>query len=143
MYKIILSLLLFSILIIFSSSSIAQDTKDAGVVLIETFKMKSVLGDDTEAFSAMLKRTFSVYNEDPRVIRGYILKHYWGADSRDLVFVYEFKSESDLYAFANEFDRLLEKAFPKEQFDSDLKLWDKYVGQHADEIYKMVPDTKK
>ena len=143
MYKFIFSLLLFSILIIFSSESFAQDTEDAGVVLIETFKLKSMLGDDAEAFSTMLKRTASVYKNDPRVIRSYLLRHYWGADSRDLVFVYEFKNESDLYSFANEYDSLFEKAFPKEQLDADYKLWDKYVGQHADEIYNLIPDTKK
>jgi hypothetical protein len=136
-------LLLFSIIFIFSHAAIAQDTKDASVVLIETFKLKSIIGEDAEAFSAMLKRTADVYNNDPRVIRSYILRHYWGSDSRDLVFVYEFKNESDLYSFANEFDKLLEKALPKEQFDADYKLWNKYVGQHADEIYNMVSDTKK
>jgi len=136
-------LLLFSVIFIFSHAAIAQDIKDASVVLIETFKLKSIIGEDAEAFSAMLKRTADVYNKDPRVIRSYILRHYWGADSRDLVFVYEFKSESDLYSFANEYDKILEKDLTKEQFDADYKLWNKYVGQHADEIYKMVSDTKK
>ena len=136
-------LLLFSVIFIFSHAAIAQDIKDASVVLIETFKLQSILGEDAEVFSEMLKRTADVYNKDPRVIRSYILRHYWGADSRDLVFVYEFKSESDLYSFANEYDKMLEKALTKEQFEDDYKLWNKYVGQHADEIYKMVTDTKK
>ena len=136
-------LLLFSVIFIFSHAAIAQDTKDASVVLIETFKLKSIIGEDAEAFSVMLKRTADVYNKDARVIRSYILRHYWDADSRDLVFVYEFKSESDLYSFANEYDKILEKDLTKEQFDADYKLLNKYVGQHADEIYKMVSDTKK
>jgi len=84
-----------------------------------------------------------VVNGDPRVINSYVLRHFWGADSRDLVVVTEFKNEMDLFSFYNDMNSILEKAFSKEQLDADNALWNKYIGQHSDEIYSMVPGTSK
>ena len=143
MYKLIISLLFFSIIFMYSSPSFAQDSKDINVVLIQTFKLKDRMGDDAAAFREMLKRQGDILNKDPRVIRSYTLRHFWGADSRDLVYVIEFKNYEDLFSFSDEVNSILEKALPKEQVDADYALWGKYVGQHADEIYQIIPDTKK
>jgi hypothetical protein len=143
MYKLIVSLLLFSITFIFYSTSFAQDYKDINVVLIQTYKLKGPMGSDAEAFREMLKRQGDVFNKDPRVISTYVLRHFWGADSRDLVIVTEFKNYEDLFSFSNEMNSMLEKVFTKEQLDADDVLWNKYVGQHADEIYQLIPGTKK
>ena len=143
MYKLIISLLFFSIIFMYSSPSFAQDSKDINVVLIQTFKLKGPMGDDAAAFREMLIRQDVILNKDPRVIRSYTLRHFWGADSRDLVYVVEFKNLENLFSFSDEFNSILEKAFTKEQLDADNALWSKYVGQHADEIYQIVSDTKK
>jgi hypothetical protein len=143
MYKLILSLLLFSLTFIFYSTSFSQDYKDIDVVLIQTCKLKGPMGSDAEAFREMLKRQGDVFNKDSRVISTYVLRHFWGADSRDLVIVTEFKNYEDLFSFSNEMESMLEKAFSKEQLEADDALWNKYVGQHADEIYQLIPGTKK
>jgi hypothetical protein len=143
MFKLSLTALLFTVLFFFSTSSFAQDENDFHVVHVQTFKMHGVMGDDAEAFSETLKRQAGVINSDSRVIRSYVLRHYWGADSRDLVLIAEFASEEDLFSFFNDLNGLFEKAFSKEQIDADNALWNKYVGQHSDEIYRVVSDTRK
>jgi len=143
MFKLSLTALLFTVLFFFSTSSFAQDENDFHVVHVQTFKMHGVMGDDAEAFSETLKRQAGVINSDSRVIRSYVLRHYWGADSRDLVLIAEFASEEDLFSFFNDLNGLIEKAFSKEQIDADNALWNKYVGQHSDEIYRVVSDTRK
>jgi hypothetical protein len=143
MYKLVVSLLLVSIIIMFTSASYAQDYKDRNILLIQTFKIKGPMGSDADAFREMLARQGNVLNNDPRVLRGYAVRHFWGADSRDLVLVTEFKNLDDLFSFSNDSDALLEKAFSKEQLKTDNELWSKYVGQHADEIYWIIPGTKK
>lgn len=142
MYKLFVCAFLFS-LIALSTSSFAQDMNDYHVVHVQTFKMTENLGDDAEAFNEMLKRQAEVVKGDDRVLRSYVLRHNWGADSRDLVFVAEFASEGDLFAFYNDMNDLFEKAFSKEQLDKDNALWAKHVGQHSDEIYRVVSDTRK
>ncbi|MCU0332897.1 MAG: hypothetical protein MUE93_07505 [Ignavibacteriaceae bacterium] len=143
MFKLSLTAFLFAALFFFSTSSFAQDGNDFHVVHVQTFKMHGVMGDDAEAFSETLKRQASVINSDARVLRSYVLRHYWGADSRDLVLIAEFASEEDLFSFFNDLNALFEKAFSKEQIDADNALWNKYVGQHSDEIYRVVSDTRK
>jgi hypothetical protein len=143
MFRLFLATFLFSVLFLFSASTFAQEANDFHVVHVQTFKMHGVMGDDAEAFSETLKRQAGVINSDSRVIRSYVLRHYWGADSRDLVLIAEFASEEDLFSFFNDLNGLFEKAFSKEQIDADNALWNKYVGQHSDEIYRVVSDTRK
>ncbi len=143
MFKLSLTALLFTALFFFSASSFAQEENDFHVVHVQTFKMHGVMGDDAEAFSETLKRQAGVINSDSRVLRSYVLRHYWGADSRDLVLITEFASDEDLFSFFNDMDSMFEKAFPQEQRDKDDALWNKYVGQHSDEIYRVVTDTRK
>jgi len=123
----------------FTSVSYAQDTKDTKIVLIQTFKVKGPMGNDTEAFKDMLKRQGDVLNKDPRVVKTYVLRHFWGADSRDFVLVSEFKNLDDLFSFSDDSNALLEKALSKKQVDADNELWNKHVGQHSDEIYQVYP----
>jgi len=143
MFRLFLATFLFSVLFLFSTASFAQDGDDFQVVHVQTFKMHGVMGDDAEAFNETLKRQAGVINSDSRVLRSYVLRHYWGADSRDLVLIAEFSSDADLFSFFNDLDSIFEKAFSKEQLDADNALWNKYVGQHSDEIYRVVSDTKK
>ena len=140
MLKLILSVLLLSLLFLFSSTSFAQNSNDFHVVHVQTNKMKAMLGDDADAFDQLLKRQADVMRSDSRVVRVSALRHFWGNDSRDLVLVAEFKTEIDLFSFYNDFDSLLEKDMSKEQLDADNELWDKYVGQHSDEIYRVVAE---
>jgi hypothetical protein len=143
MFRLSLAAFLFSILFIFSSLSSAQDGNDFHVVHVQTFKMHGVMGDDAEAFSETLKRQAGVINGDSRVLRSYVLRHFWGADSRDLVLITEFENSENLFSFYNELDKIFEEAFSEEQRDSDDALWNKYLGQHSDEIYRVVDDTRK
>ena len=143
MYKLFVCAFLFSAIAFFSSTSFAQDSNDFHVVHVQTFKMSGVMGDDVEAFNETLKRQAQTINSDSRVLRSYVLRHFWGADSRDMVLVTEFENSEALFSFYNELDSIFEKAFSQEQRDKDDVLWNKYVGQHSDEIYRVVSDTRK
>lgn len=143
MFRLFLAAFLFSVLFLFSTSSFAQDGNNFHVFHVQTFKMHGVMGNDVEAFNETLKRQAEVINSDSRVLRSYVLRHFWGADSRDLVIVSEFENSENLFSFYNDLDGLFEKVFSKEQLDADNVLWNKYVGQHSDEIYRVVSDTRK
>lgn len=143
MFRLFWATFLFSALFIFSTASFAQEGNDFHVVHVQTYKMHGVMGEDAEAFNETLKRQAVVINSDSRVLRSYVLRHYWGADSRDLVLITEFASDADLFSVFSDMDSMFEKAFSKEQRDADNALWSKYVGQHSDEIYRVVSDTRK
>lgn len=144
MFRLFLSALILSVLVFFSSQSFAQDANDFHVLHIQTFKMTGMpMGDDGPAFNNMVKSQAKVINSDSRVLRSYVLRHYWGADSRDLVIVTEFKNYDDLFSFYEDMDSLMDNAFSEEEQKANNAIWNKYVGQHSDEIYRVVSDTRK
>lgn len=125
---------------IFSGVSFSQSFN---VVHVQTWQIKAGLGDEAEAFNDMLKRQSDVINKDSRVLRSYVLRHFWGADSRDLIFVNEFDTREDLFSFYDDLNSLFEKAFSEEQRNKDNELFNKFVGMHSDEIYQVVEGTRK
>jgi hypothetical protein len=143
MLRLFLSVFLFFAFLFFTTSTLAQSSDDAHVVHVQTNKMTGVLGDDADAFNDMLRRQMGVVNSDSRVVSSRVLRHFWGADSRDFVLVTEFKNLDDLFSFYNDMNSMMEKALSKEQVDKDNEMWAKYVGQHSDEIYQETPGTRK
>ena len=143
MTRISLSVLLFFSFVLFSLTAMAQSEDDARIVHIQTNKFKAALGDDAEAFGDMLSRQAEILNKDPRLLGFRILRHNWGADNRDFVLVSEFKDMSDMEAFYNDMNSILEKAMGEEQMSKDNELWGKYIGMHSDEIYAEIPGTRK
>ena len=144
MRKVIVFTILFSALFLFSPVSSAQSSDSLSVVHVQTWKMNSLpSGDDGKAFGDMIREQAEVVNSDSRVIRSFVLRHFWGADSRDLIMVTEFQNLADLFSFYDDLGPMLEKAIPKEELDKRDALWNKYVGMHSDEIYSEVNGTRK
>jgi hypothetical protein len=142
MYKLTSWLFLFSFLILISSSSFAQ-MDERNVIHLQTWKLKSGMNDDdAKAFAEMLQRQTDAVSKDSRLVSFQVVRHNWGADSRDLVMIAEFKNKDDLFSFYDDFGAMLEKAFSKEQMDKDNALFEKYAGQHSDEIYQVIAGTK-
>ncbi len=144
MNKLSFSAFLLSAIVLFSLTATAQTSDDAYVIHLQTWKLKSLpTGDDATAFSEMLKKKSGVINSDSRVLSSRVLRHNWGNDSRDLVMIAEFKNRAELFSFYDELGSIMEKAFSKEETEKDDALWEKYVGQHSDEIYQEVDGTRK
>ena len=142
MFKLFVSAFLFSAFILFSAASYAQ-SDDAHVLHVQTWKLKAIpTDDDATAFADMVQRQTDAVSSDSRLVSFRAVRHNWGADSRDLVYIVEFNNKEDLFSFYDDFGTMLEKAFSKEQMEKDNALFDKYVGQHSDEIYQVIAATK-
>ena len=142
MYRIFCSLFLFSSILFFSTASYAQ-MNDEHVIHVQTWKMNSVPNmDDETVFAEIVQRRADVFGSDPRVLSFRAVRHNWGADSRDFVIISEFKNKEDLFSFYNDLTDMMKKAYPKEQLDKDTALWEKYVGHHSDEIYRVIASKK-
>ncbi len=144
MKKLFSCILIFSSVILFSTVAMAQDSQQGHVFHVQTLKFKSMpTGDDAAAFSDMLKRQTQAVSGDKRLVSFKAMRHNWGHDSRDLVLISEFKSRDDLFSFYDDFGSMMEKAFSEDQLEKDNELWNKYVGEHSDEIYSEISGTRK
>lgn len=144
MLKSKISFLVLIAVVFFAANISAQDMDDSHVIYVQTWKMKSLpMGDDGKAFAEMLQKQSDAVKDNERLLSFHVVRHFWGSDSRDLVMISEFKTTEDLFAFNEEMNAAFDKAFSKEENERMQKLWDKYVGQHSDEIYREVPGTRK
>ena len=142
MYKLFICTFFLSAFLLFSSSVIAQED-DSRVVHVQTFKMTSMMGDDADALNEMIRSQSGVINKDERVLGSRVVRHYWGADSRDLVLITEFKDMATLEAFYNDLFTMMEEELGEEQSKKDNDLWNKYVGMHSDKMHAEVSGTRQ
>jgi hypothetical protein len=142
MRKLSFTLFILPVFFFLSSSSFAQ--ADAlNVIHLQTWKLNTIpMGDDATAFAEMLQRQTDAVSGDSRLLSFRVVRHNWGADSRDMVMIAEFKNKEDLFSFYDDLNAMLEKAFSKEQMEKDNALFGKYAGQHSDEIYQVIAGTK-
>jgi hypothetical protein len=144
MRKFVVFTILFSALFLFSPISSAQSSDSLYVIHVQTWKMSSrPVGDDAKAFYDVLKKQAEIINTDPRIVHAFAVRHYWGADSRDLVFITEFTSLEDLFSFYNDMNSILEKALSKEELEKGNAIFEKYAGYHHDEIYSEISGMRK
>lgn len=144
MFKSKISFIVLIAALFFVANISAQDMDDTHVVYIQTWKMKSMpMGDDGKAFAEMLQKQTDALRDNEKLLSFHVVRHFWGSDSRDLIMISEFKTIDDLFGFNQEMNAAFEKAFSEEENEKMQKLWDKYVGQHSDEIYQEVPGTRK
>lgn len=144
MFRFSISAILFSALLFFSAGLFAQSSDDVHVIHVQSWKLKSnPMGDDATAFAEMMQRQTDAVSSDSRLLSFRAVRHNWGADSRDFVMIAEFKNKEDLFSFYDDFGAMLEKAFSKEQLDKDDALFNKYVGEHSDEIYQVIASNNK
>jgi hypothetical protein len=144
MNKLLMPFLIFGAILLSTINISAQSADDIHIVYIQTWKMKSLpAGDEAKAFGEMLQKQTAAVLDNAKLLSQRVVRHNWGADSRDLLIINEFKNLEDLFAFNNELNSIYEKSFTKEENKNFNELWMKFVGQHSDEIYREVPGTRK
>lgn len=131
----------------------AQDMDDGspetGIVTMATFKVP--LGEERGKVMEWIDRVVAPQaRNNPNIMAFYVLTHYYGSDSRDMVMVRVYKDlasiEAPCGAPCQEF---ADANFPdegEEGYDEMNELWEtfmKYNGRHSDQIYTAHMDLAK
>ena len=135
------------------AAAVAQDADDGppqtGIVTMS--KVKVPLGEDRGKFMQWVERVVAPQaRNNPNVLAFYVLEHYWGADSRDVVMVNVYRDWASIEAPCGEpCQTWADEFFPEEGeegYDELIELWQtfsKYNGRHSDEIYSARLDLAK
>ncbi len=103
--------------------------------------------DGTIKEIAALRKEYNtaVIQANPLVKAYFPNRHRWGADSRDFVEVFVFSSLGDIEASFEKSQELVEAKWPDEkERDAFFDKMDRYfTGQHADYIFRSVPELYK
>ncbi len=127
-------------------AAVAQDMEDGppqtGIVTISTFKVP-MNEDRGKVMEWIEKMVTPMERANPNVMAFYVLTHYYGADSRDMVMVRVYKDLAAIEAPCGEPCQAYREANPLPEEGTPereelMELWQtfmKYNGKHSDEIY--------
>jgi len=124
----------------------AQDMEDGppqtGIVTMATMKVP-MNEDRAQVMGWIEKMVTPMARANPNIIAFYVLTHYYGADSRDMVLVRVYKDLAAIEAPCGEPCQVYreENPLPEEgtpEREEMMEMWEtfmKYNGRHSDEIY--------
>jgi hypothetical protein len=125
--------------------AVAQDMDDGppetGIVTTSTFKVP--LGEERGKVMEWIELMVApMARANPNIMAFYVLQHYYGSDSRDVVLVRVYKDLAAIEAPCGApCDELMAEIVPEEgtpEQEEMMELWQtymKYTGRHSDEIY--------
>lgn len=125
---------------------LAQDMDDGppetGIVTMSTFKVP--MGEERGKVMDWIEKVVAPMERlNPNVMAFYVLQHYYGSDSRDVVLVRVYKDLAAIEAPCGEpCEEYADANFPdegEEGYEEMMELWQtfaKYNGRHSDEIYR-------
>ncbi|REJ83732.1 MAG: hypothetical protein DWQ44_00340 [Bacteroidetes bacterium] len=135
--------LILTLLFAVGSQVLGQD--EGRVFNVQTWLRTADPGFNHELVDSIVKvyqKNVTAKNE--KVISARIMKHYMTEDSREMVFIFEYKSLADMEEAFKLDQELAKKAWPdqktKEAFD---KLWKTAFTHHEDRVYGEVLGTRK
>ena len=126
-------------------SAFAQEEEAPHIFVIQTWTRNT--GPDIDRAQAdSLVRYYheNVAMKNPKLLSSRTMSHYFTADSREYVFILEYKSLSDMEAAFVIDDATEKKLWPdkkaREPYD---KMWSKFFNHHGDAIFSEVKGTRK
>lgn len=139
MKRLILLSVFFITLLFLNKTIVAQN--DNNILVVTTWYL-NIPEDGTPAEFDSLSTfiTDNVVKKNPKIISRYVVRHFWGSDSRQVVVMTEYANMDDIDLAGEEGSKLFQKAFPNEE---DRKAFNKSFGKywngyHSDEIYSVV-----
>ena len=137
---------IFAIIIVafllFNSSSFAQD---GHYYTVTTWKISIPEGGSNTEFNALAKEWYDkVTSKNDKIISEKVLRHGYGNDMRDWVYITEYANWADIDAAAEVQNKLVDEGWTNK--DERKKFFDtfwKYVDTHSDEILQELPDLRK
>ncbi len=143
MKKYILITLVLSLVII-SNNLFAQE-ETSNIFTVTTFETKIPEGGSMAEFDSLQQvYTDNVTLKNSKIVSQRCVRHLYGSDSRQLIYITEYKSMEDMLASGPENTKLFRAAWAdKEKRAEYNKLSSKYFGYHSDEIYSEVKSGRK
>ena len=132
-------------LLVGPAAAVAQDADEGppetGIVTMSTFKVP--IGEERSKVMEWIELMVTPQaRANPNIMAFYVLTHYYGADSRDVVLVRVYKDLAAIEAPCGApCDELMAEIVPEEgtpEREEMMELWQtfrKYNGRHSDEIY--------
>lgn len=142
---LLFALILGALLSADSFVSSAQDSEDPHIFIIQTW----VRNTDPDINRAEADSLVKFYHENiamknEKLLSSRTMSHYFTADSREFVFIMEYKSLADMEAAFDIDDANEKKLWPDKKARAPYdKMWSKHFSHHGDAIFGEISGTRK
>jgi hypothetical protein len=138
----VLAFLVFLMLI--NISAFAQEEEEQGhIFTVSTFKGVMPEGGSAAERDSLLLVGVELQKMNPKQLSVKLLRHRWGNDFQDWVFITEYASWADIEAAGNIDEENFKKKWPDKDWEEYLRAVGKYFPTHSDEIYTELPKFGK
>lgn len=137
--------LMFLIFLMFINvSALAQEEEQAGhIFTVSTFKAVMPEGGSAAERDSLLMIGVELQNMNPKYLSVRLLRHRWGSDYQDWVFITEYATWADIEAAADIDEENFKKKWPDKDVEAYLQAFGRYFPTHSDEIYTELPKFGK
>lgn len=131
-------------LLLFNTIAFAQEEEEEGhLFTVTTFKGVMPDGGSAAERDSLLMMGVELQKMNPKYLSAKLLRHHWGNDFQDWVFITEYATWGDIEAAADIDEKNFEKKWPGKDFGEYLQAFGKYFPTHSDEIYRELPKYGK
>ena len=135
--------IIFVAFLFFSNTNYAQE---GNVIYVQTWDFEMPEGGSWAEFDSLSALvTKNVVSKNDKILSQRIVRHFWGSNSRQLIFIREYASIEDVVGNDDAGTKLFEAAWKtEEERKAFSEAYSKYFrGEHSDEIYSEIPGTSK
>ncbi|MCH7494559.1 MAG: hypothetical protein IH825_00500 [Candidatus Marinimicrobia bacterium] len=133
------TLALVACFMMLSSVGFAQDD-EGHIFVISTFKGVMPEGGSSDDRDNLMMELIEAQKSNKKVVSSMTLRHRWGSDSRDWVFITEYKSMDDFLEALKIDSKLNKKKWKDDEGVTEFfRKLGKYFTKHSDEIYIELP----
>ena len=114
------------------------------IFTISTYKAGIITEDGTRAErDSLFMVGVELQKSNPKYLSVKVLRHYWGSDSRDWVFITEYATWADIDEAFKIDEENFKKKWPDKSWVEYRRMFGKYFTTHSDEIYVERPKYGK
>ncbi|MFQ5603747.1 MAG: hypothetical protein ACE5HS_10805 [bacterium] len=114
------------------------------IFTISTWKAAAMPeGGSAAERDSLMMISVELQNMNPKYLSAKVLRHSWGSDFRDWVFITEYATWADIEEAAKIDETNFKKKWPDKNWEAYLRMFGRYFTTHSDEIYTERPKYGK
>ena len=114
------------------------------IFTISTWKAGAIPeGGSAAERDSLMMISVELQNMNPKYLSAKVLRHHWGSDFRDWVFITEYATWADIEEAGKIDEENFKKKWPDKKWEEYLRMFGKYFTTHSDEIYEERPKYGK
>lgn len=135
--------MVFLVILMFINISAFAQEEEGHIFAVTTFKAVMPEGGSAAERDSLLMIGVELQKLNPKQLSVKLLRHRWGSNFQDWVFISEYGSWADIDVARDIDEENFKKKWPDKDWEKYVQAFGKYFPTHSDEIYTELPKFGK